>query len=299
MNKLPLEPKFQDGASFMFALKAWARDVAKALNPISDWATQAANYFNFSNGQFLLQDGTVTTPGLAWNSEPGLGWYRSGANQVDMAAAGASTFGFYANNALVTGLVGYPRSAGGTSQVQLWNQPKGTANFNYLSLQQKADGSSAISTSAAGTATRGNLTLDAPAVLMPNQPAFYANGANGVGANSVIVFGSVVFNRGSNYNAGNGRFTAPASGVYFFRFNAMQQPTNAGDTRYHLLLNGGIITGTSHIMSYAASQFSSCEVGAHIYMNAGDYVQAYVTNNSNTIFSADPNWSSFSGHLVG
>jgi len=45
-----------------------------------------------ATGQFLAADGTVAAPGYAYTAEPGLGWYRTGANTITLATGGANYF---------------------------------------------------------------------------------------------------------------------------------------------------------------------------------------------------------------
>lgn len=69
-----------------------------ANGTMSDIAVQLNNVFTRDGllgptGPFKVVDGTVAAPGLAWNSEPGLGWYREGANRLSLAAAGRKILG--------------------------------------------------------------------------------------------------------------------------------------------------------------------------------------------------------------
>ena len=113
---------------------------------------------------FLLPDGTVSAPGLSWASEPGLGLFRAGASAIQMAAVGQITHVFYASVPGTSSIGINPRAAGNT-YLAMTNQPNGSANYNNLVIQQTAAGGASIATGATGTATRGNLTLDAPAVV--------------------------------------------------------------------------------------------------------------------------------------
>ncbi len=54
-------------------------------------------------GVLKIADGTVAAPGLAFNSEPGLGWYRDQKpRNVSMVAGGQSIFNLDASNATTT-----------------------------------------------------------------------------------------------------------------------------------------------------------------------------------------------------
>jgi hypothetical protein len=138
---------------------------------------------------FLLPDGTVAAPGLAWASEPGLGLYRFGASQIGMAAQGVKLWDWNFSHGTNTYAAMYARGgAGGATQFSMTNQPAAATNYNYLALYQNADGAAILATRAVGTAVRGNLTLDAPTVLATGDVSLVGNltagtvfGNNGMG----------------------------------------------------------------------------------------------------------------------
>ena len=132
---------------------------------IGGTAPATGNFTNVSaNGVVALADGTVTNPGVAFASEPGLGWYRQGASALGIAAQGTVISYVTATNPTITALGLIPRAAGLTN-IELRNHPGTDPGTNQLLLQQNANGSASIVTAGFGTFTRGNLTLDAPQVL--------------------------------------------------------------------------------------------------------------------------------------
>jgi hypothetical protein len=157
-----------------------------ANGTMSDIAAQLNNVLTRDGllgptGPFKLQDGTVNAPGLAWASEPGLGFYRNAAGMISLATGGARVYSFNAASPTATGIGQYPRGAGGQTAVSMFNQPQGAADYNVLTIQQQAAGSALIQTGAAGSATRGNLTLDAPLVNVTG--SLTANGTVEAGTN--------------------------------------------------------------------------------------------------------------------
>ena len=68
-----------------------------------------------SGGPFLLADGTVTAPGLAWINEPGTGWYRRGQSLINFASGGVDVMGISTVSPTATGLGLSPRQAGESS----------------------------------------------------------------------------------------------------------------------------------------------------------------------------------------
>lgn len=110
---------------------------------------------------FLLPDGTVAKPGLAFGSEPGLGWFRHSANVI-ATAAGGQIVGYIAGGTTGTDFSLTPRVASQPTTIYLSNQLNGAPNSNRLSMSQSVAGDAFIRTQTTGSAVRGSLTLDAP-----------------------------------------------------------------------------------------------------------------------------------------
>ena len=114
-------------------------------------------------GAWLLQDGTVVAPGLAWANEPGLGLYRKSASVIGVAAQGSEAVELDASGA-GTYITAYTKSNAG-AQLRLFNNAPGAASFNYLNLYLNPDGNSGLVTNAIGGALRAPFTLAVPQVL--------------------------------------------------------------------------------------------------------------------------------------
>ena len=117
-------------------------------------------------GAWLLQDGTVTAPGLAWANEPGLGLYRKSTSVIGVAAQGSEAVELDASGA-GTYITAYTKSNAG-AQLRLFNNAPGAASFNYLNLYLNPDGNSGLVTNAIGGAPRAPFTLAVPQVLFPD-----------------------------------------------------------------------------------------------------------------------------------
>lgn len=126
-----------------------------ANTTMSDIAAQLNNVFTRDGllgptGPFKIVDGTVAQPGLAWNSEPGLGWYRGGAGIISTASAGKVSSRLDASSAAGVVYQIFPR-ASGVGSINIYNNASGTANMNQISLGLNA-GSSWIIIDRLGTA---------------------------------------------------------------------------------------------------------------------------------------------------
>lgn len=126
---------------------------------------------------FKLVDGAVATPGLAFNSEPGLGFYRSGSGTIRFAAINANTMELNAATGTNTSLNLWPRLGGPpqSSQIVLSGQPFGTVNRSDLIIQALPTDVT-ISSVPAGTDTIRNITYSALAHVFKSNNSANASG---------------------------------------------------------------------------------------------------------------------------
>jgi hypothetical protein len=154
-------------------------------------------------------------------------------------------------------------------------------------------------TSALGISNAGYITT-------PSQPAFYAYGP---GAGSTSTTGNYIFsgtrlNRGSHYNTGNGRFTAPVAGVYRFVFASLyRQKSGTGSGEISISINGSNINsrGIAYALATNSTDTHVPMTAELIYsLNAGDYVMPFIYScGAGSDFYMDSNLSYFCGHLLG
>ncbi len=125
-------------------------------------------------------------------------------------------------------------------------------------------------------------------VTKPNQPSFHATKTNGdAPANSYVVFNNVNHNNGSHYNASDGKFTAPVTGVYYFSVWHYTGSTSAISFR---------INGTQ----YGAYSWDG-QGGFPSWvcpMTAGQYAQIFTVNPYGFRGTADYH-NGFNGFLIG
>ena len=128
-------------------------------------------------------------------------------------------------------------------------------------------------------------SFNAPAFGNVGHPPGVGNGD--APANSYVVFNNVNHNNGSHYNASDGKFTAPVTGVYYFSV-------------WHY-------TGSTSAISF---RINGSQYGAYSWdgqggfpswvcpMTAGDYAQIFTVNPYGFRGTADYH-NAFNGFLIG
>ena len=152
-------------------------------------------------------------------------------------------------------------------------------------------------------------------VISPNTPWFIAKDSRtwvsgSSGWNTVVYDGVSAGNSGGWYNTGNGRFTAPVTGLYWFHSQHFIYSGQSGVTYLHHVLgvNGSQNSGggqppsgvyTIFDLSQDADAFydSSTEVTRLLCLNAGDYVNVNVYLASAGNYMVGQN-SYFAGYLA-
>jgi Chaperone of endosialidase len=87
---------------------------------------------NTITGEFIIPDGTVTNPGLAFTNEPGLGMYRSEAARLGFTTGGNEVLAWSAAGTTLNIGV-WPLATGGSS-IAFYDSPSGSAIQNTLYL---------------------------------------------------------------------------------------------------------------------------------------------------------------------
>ncbi len=149
-------------------------------------------------------------------------------------------------------------------------------------------------------------------VTKPYQPRFKAVFSTATDTsytiNTILPYNTSVYNVGTHYNTSTYRFTAPVAGYYYFR--AWGYATASAGARatmsIRLYKNGSqdssTVTGDINIGSTAAGEVSIAGLNSYgtLYLNAGDYVEAYCTAyNNNSTFRIYTGHAGFEGYLLG
>jgi hypothetical protein len=181
-----------------------------------------------------------------------------------------------------------------------------------------SDGGGSISFNTRGTGATGGATdyglermriNPSGNITTPYQPAFmaYGNGNSSIEPNGTyMIYPTVHFNRGNHYNASNGVFTAPVSGLYFFSWTAIGNTTNdvyrwflrvndvnfLGDVQLRQDTNE---TGSAYAHNGNRQVLANLSAGntVRIYFTADAGSQPYGANDSVNAYL------NFMGHLIG
>lgn len=115
-----------------------------------------------------------------------------------------------------------------------------------------------------------------------------------------VVYPTVVFDDGLNYNSSTGVYTAPATGVYHFAASVYYVFFSTADTEMDIFLevNGNPVAANT--TNSETNTFSN-QVNTDIKLNAGDQVKIQVMNTSGfteLLGDAIDYYASFSGHRI-
>jgi len=175
------------------------------------------------------------------------------------------------------------RSTGNMARLTLQNTNRNWSVSNYGS-QFTPNGNFAIADETAGAV---RFAIDsAGRITTPEQPAFSVRWLPNSGTYSVLT------NRGNHFNTGNGRFTAPISGIYMFTFNALKD--NSSSILDVMITMNGSTYSIARTNGSGIYQTATCAVA--IAMVAGDY--ANLSYALGLVYN-DQQWNVFSGYLLG
>jgi C1q domain len=136
-----------------------------------------------ASGPWLLADGTVAAPGLAWASEPGLGWYKPAAGTI-ATTGGGGVISYISTSGAGTTMALGPSGSATVAGLNIYNGSVFSPNYNALGLQAVSSGYT-ISELLGGTATAKPLTMAFPAGVFVNATGLQLN-APSTDANLVI-----------------------------------------------------------------------------------------------------------------
>jgi hypothetical protein len=135
-----------------------------ANNTLSDIATQLNNVYTRDGvagptSAFKVADGSISAPGLAWNSQPDLGWYRQGSGKLLFVTGGSGTHVIdNTGSGTVENL--HPRTFTGTSMLRLNTALYGDVFGQVLALSASTPNGLKIESLVLGAATKLDIQID-------------------------------------------------------------------------------------------------------------------------------------------
>ena len=135
-------------------------------------------------------------------------------------------------------------------------------------------------------------------VTMPYQPAIrmlrVSGGANiPQNASSTIPFDYTEYSSGITYNASNGRFTVPTTGVYFISVNGRFNNHTSMPLEIGIRINGA--TRSYKYIHATSTSYHGTDTNLIYYMGANDYFDAYIYQGSGSTQTLSYNYSGATG----
>lgn len=160
------------------------------------------------------------------------------------------------------------------------------------------------------TSDGSNWSSTAPAIVNTSRPAFIAvpsgtlSNVTGDGTAYTIVWGSIPFQYGSNFNTSTGIFTAPSTGFYQLNCSFQIQGMLVGHTTMYanFTTSGGAVYFFSAINPFVCSDVAAASYIANgsalVFLTAAQtVVVSFSVSSSTKVISVTTN-SQFSGFLV-
>jgi hypothetical protein len=197
------------------------------------------------------------------------------------------------------GVVARSDTAGIVPYLQLYNLNAGTNLKTWRMGAQVNGGFNIESVNDAYSSASEFMRVDSSGrVTKPNTPAFTAYGGSGLtttGSTQTALFTTVPVNVGSCYNSGNGRFTAPVAGRYFFSYSISQSGTASGPVMLLLKNNSSVAQGA---IAYSTA-YNSAAAAAVVDLAVNDFASVGIIGFNSSFSSIDYGYSGFSGFLIG
>ena len=194
-----------------------------------------------------------------------------GSQQVPFhVGCGESSIGF--------GVLECPVIFGWNGTLNSAHKPLSIRSTSAIQLYLNTDGKVGIGTTTPAAKLDVNGDVNINGYLTTNLARVFAiRSVGNVGNNSVVPWNNVLVNKGNNYNASTGRFTAPKTGLYrvsaFFILGLYGGGGGGGSGNFNIRVNQ-VTYANCHVNHNDTWDNSSMDV--IVSLNTGDYVDCYV-----------------------
>lgn len=160
-----------------------------------------------------------------------------------------------------------------------------------------------INFSSSATITQGEgsttvLSSGTYGLLRAKNPSFAMYNGNAATVNTVVVYSNTEYDVTASCNQATGRFTAPAAGMYFFRYHQLVNFATAGEYRVYFRTNGlNSQPPRSILYKTTASTYTTIMTETLIQLAVNDYIEVFVEL-APAALGADTNWSFFQGYKI-
>jgi len=136
-------------------------------------------------------------------------------------------------------------------------------------------------------------------VTMPYQPCFGAILGAHINASNYLTGWTAQTNVGSHFNAGDGTFTAPVTGQYYFYVSVMRATNDSGDYSVQIKKNGSTVRLSNDMANGSYVTYMQTTVPAVLTLAANDNIRFYIGNTVSTSYAYQGTYTHCGGYLIG
>ena len=136
-------------------------------------------------------------------------------------------------------------------------------------------------------------------VTIPGQPCFGAILGAHIYTPNYLTGWTAQTNVGSHFNAGDGTFTAPVTGQYYFYVSVMRATNDSGDYSVQIRKNGSAVRLSNDMANGSYITYMQTTVPAVLTLAANDNIRFYIGNTVTTSHAYQGTYTHCGGYLIG